>query len=979
MKMENLNVYIYLKSTNEKKDNKSESFFTYDSKTITNLKTNKNITFDSILTSSMTNKEIFEKIIKRNITNTEILKGINISLILYGQTGTGKTYIMKGDTIKNEGIIPLTIKEVFNSLNKKDSSISKYIVKISYIEIYNEIINDLIDTSKKNLDIKEEQNKRTYVHNASEFTAENAEKAIQIYNIGELNRTNGEAKMNEKSNKNNLIFRIILELYIKDKKCKKEKKLYTQINLIELAGSENINKIKNEGILNKDKDINKSIIAFNNIINKLSHSNGNKNLINFKESKLTRLLQHSLISGDANTNTNINTNSKSIKKTSIICTILDDNNNYCENMNTLHFAMRVKNIKNNIKVNYNTNAIKGIEDKKIKENQALRNKIKFLEKIINDKKGLKDKKKDNNNDNNNNKNNSKLNIKTKLNNSNNEANSTIDSGNKIDIQNNEQILNLEKEVSLLKKYLMNNEEMDPDMTFFQDEAEWMNFQGDNDTINMNMNSTSAYKPSFYNNIGNLSAIRGSESAIKSTTFFNSPCLLRQQQFEFNNNNTNKMNNNNFRKNICLTEMRPEPFEPKNFFHSAIRYTAPHNNNNYNNNFLFGSNYKFSMPDLNNLNNLNNTNVDIGNNYLEKENEELKNNIYELKKTYNEIVQSKEDQIKLLNQNHDMTLENCEKLIKEAETNYNNLKSQYDQIIVKMKNADDEMNELKQKNINQDTSITYYKKELNKVNDFNYANEMEAKCNSLIEENTKLKQKDEGEATRLKEENELLRKNIDMIDNKYKEKCKQLNDKQKMINEVKKKHEKELKKYKIEIKNFKNIIPKGKNITGNIDNNININNEKVKEYENKINKLIMENNIYKNNLENIEKTQIVEYQKLLDDSFSKIAQLNQEIIDYKDKNKYLERALNIIEKNSTKNKKEINNIIELNEDNNNMIRNKDNYNNYSKKKNEKNNLDEENKVFLNKKRKEISTNNNSNQTPNKENKNILNTEFSNFEI
>ena len=143
---------------------------------------------------------------------------------------------------------------------------------------------------------------------------------------------------------------------------------------------------------------------------------------------------------------------------------------------------------------------------------------------------------------------------------------------------------------------------------------------------------------------------------------------------------------------------------------------------------------------------------------------------------------------------------------------------------------------------------------------------------------------------------------------------------------------------------------------------------------------MENNTYKNNLENIEKTQIVEYQKLLDDSFSKIAQLNKEIIDYKDKNKYLERALNIIEKNSTKNGKEINNIIELNEDNNNsMKRNKDNNNNYSKNKNEKKNLDEENKVFLNKKRKEISTNNNSNQTPNKENKNILNTEFSNFEI
>jgi chromosome segregation ATPase len=329
----------------------------------------------------------------------------------------------------------------------------------------------------------------------------------------------------------------------------------------------------------------------------------------------------------------------------------------------------------------------------------------------------------------------------------------------------------------------------------------------------------------------------------------------------------------------------------------------------------------------------------------------------------------------------MTLENCEKLIKEAETNYINLKSQYDQIIVKMKRADDEMNDLKQKNINQDTSITFYKKELNKVNDFNYANEMEVKCNSLIEENIKLKQKEEEESSRLKEENELLKKNIDMIDNKYKEKCKQLNDNKKMINEAKKKHEKELQKYKIEIKNYKNIISKGKN-SSTINN---INDDKIKEYEKKINKLIQENNDYKNNLEIIEKTQIVEYQKLLDDSFSKIAQLNREIIDFKDKNTYLEKALNILENNPIKNEKRINDIIELNEENNNQnkniestLRNKNNDINYSLEKNWKNNLDEENKDFLGKKRKEMSNNNNTGIL-NKENRNIVNTEFSNFEI
>ena len=949
--MENISVYICLKPANDQ----SESHFSYDSKTITNSKTKEIISFDSILTPSMSNKDIFEKIIKQNIAS--LLKGINISIMTYGQTGSGKTFIMKGDQKNNEGLITLSIKEVFNSLNNKDTCISKYTVKISYLEIYNENVNDLIDNSKKNLEIKESSNKRIYVNNLSEISVSNVEKALQIYNKGETNRINGEAKLNEKSNRNNIIFRITVEFLLKDKKSNKDKKYYSHLNLIELAGSENACKTKNEGVRNKEiGNMNKSLLTFTNLINKLSQNN--KFFINYKESKLTRLLQSS-IGGNS--------------KTSIICTIIDDNIHYSENVNTLHFAIKARNIKNAVK----SNEINNDKRKKISENQALRNKIKMLEKIINDKKSLKDK--ENNN---------------KCDMSGNDAYSTIGSGNK-DIQNNEQILNLEKEVSLLKKYLMNNEEMETDLNVIQEEEDWMNLQTDNEIFNMN---TSAYKPSFHQTIGNLSAIRGSESAIKST-FFNSPNLLRQQpQIEFNNSNLNHLegfNNKNFRKNICMTEMRSVPCENKNFFHSAIRYTAPHNNN-----FMYGSNVKFPMPDLGNLSSLNNTNFDIGNNYLEKENEELKKNIYELKKTYNEIVQSKEEQIKLLNQNHDITLENCEKLIKEAETNYINLKSEYDHIIEEIKNKDNELDDLKQKSINQDTSINFYKKELNKVNDFNYASEMEAKCNSLLDENTKLKQKEEEETTRLKEENDLLKKNIDMIDNKYKEKCKELNDNQKMINETKKKHEKELKKYKIEIKNYKNIIPKMKNLVSNNNQN-NLDSGKIKEYEDKINQLIKENNEYKNNLEKIEKTQIAEYQKLLDDSFAKIAQLNKELIDFKDKNKYLEKALNIIENNSVKNEKGINlglinnNMIELKEEdcnqNKTIIQNKKiqstrrNINNYSSERNSKNNLDDENKNYLNKKRKGLYKMSNKqhinsiNQMENKENNNILNTEFSNFEI
>ena len=250
------------------------------------------------------------------------------------------------------------------------------------------------------------------------------------------------------------------------------------------------------------------------------------------------------------------------------------------------------------------------------------------------------------------------------------------------------------------------------------------------------------------------------------------------------------------------------------------------------------------------------------------------------------------------------MENCEKIIKDAENSYINLKSDYNQALEEIKLKENELNNLKQKNINQNSSIKFYEKQLKKVGDFNYANEIKSKYNDLLEENKILKEKGNLINLILKEENELLKKNIDIIEDKYKEKCKEINKNQKIINDTKKQYEKELQKYKIEMKNFLLISKKNKDIKiNNVEDNNDTNGmikEKIKEYEDIINKLIQENNEYKKNLEIIEKTQIVEYQKLLDDSFSKIAQLNKEIKGSKDKNKYLEKALNVIEKRQKKN-------------------------------------------------------------------------------
>jgi hypothetical protein len=443
--------------------------------------------------------------------------------------------------------------------------------------------------------------------------------------------------------------------------------------------------------------------------------------VNYRDSKLTRLLQSSL-GGNS--------------KTTIICTMIDDNNHYSETLNTLHFGIKAKNVKTTVKENEILN-----DKKKISmENQALRNKIKMLEKLINDKKSMKESKN----------NNSNINMTANKNHKNNSNNKkyllSTNNKNKNDTSNNnEQISNLEKEVSMLKKYLMNNEEMGSDIGSIQGGQDWLSSQGD---FYSNMYNMSAYKPSLTQRYSNLSALRGSGSAIKSN-YFNSPVIPRQHQSEFyNNSNINQIEgiNNNFKRNLCMTEMRPPVNYNKNFFHSAIRKTAPQNNN-----FIFGSNTKFPVPDLNN------NNFENNNDLLIKENEELKRNLYDLKKTYYDVVQSKEQQIILLNQNHDMTMENCEKLIKEAESNYMNLKTEYDQIMEQIKAKDIELDDLKQKNLNQDSSLNYYKTELSKMKELNYASDIENKYNTLLEENIKLKQKEEEETTKLKEENILLKK------------------------------------------------------------------------------------------------------------------------------------------------------------------------------------------------------------------------------
>ena len=289
---------------------------------------------------------------------------------------------MQGSIPNNEGIIPLTLKELFEKLNTSEEIIDSKITA-SFIEIYNESINDLLDNSKVNLELRETPNKEVIVNNLTEIKINNHDEALNLLLKGNESRITASTKLNEKSSRSHCIFRLNLEITkfksIKNILNESEKEkiiLKSHINLIDLAGSENSSKTGCVGQrLKEGSNINKSLLALSNVINKLSQNNGNIGngnfFVNYRDSKLTRLLQNSL-GGNS--------------KTAIICTITDDSEHYTETMNTLHFGNKAKNIKTVVKVN----EVKNQNNRELlQENERLKKKLKELEKELTTQKKLR--------------------------------------------------------------------------------------------------------------------------------------------------------------------------------------------------------------------------------------------------------------------------------------------------------------------------------------------------------------------------------------------------------------------------------------------------------------------------------------------------------------------------------------------------------------------------------------------------------------
>ncbi|CAG9312138.1 unnamed protein product [Blepharisma stoltei] len=290
--------------------------------------------FDYVFNETASQKEIFEKSTLTLIDG--VLNGFNSTIFAYGATGTGKTYTMIGDG-NSAGIIPAAFTDLFTKIeaNQRERT---YSVRMSYLEIYNESLKDLIYPSNIVLDIREDPIKGIIVSNLTEYMATNIQEVMECLNLGNQRRTVESNEVNVVSSRSHAILQIIIES--RDKASGIESELTIgKLSMVDLAGSERNIMTNNKGIrLIEGSNINKSLLALGNCINALSERNerGGRIFIPYRDSKLTRLLKDSL-GGNC--------------KTVMIACISPYFECCLDTLNTLKYARRAKTIKTCIKRN----------------------------------------------------------------------------------------------------------------------------------------------------------------------------------------------------------------------------------------------------------------------------------------------------------------------------------------------------------------------------------------------------------------------------------------------------------------------------------------------------------------------------------------------------------------------------------------------------------------------------------------------------
>ncbi|KAI1726451.1 kinesin motor domain-containing protein [Ditylenchus destructor] len=290
-------------------------------------------TFDSVYDENSKQIDLYVETFRELVDS--VLNGFNGTIFAYGQTGTGKTFTMEGsrDNAELRGVIPNAIDHIFQHIAQSKNQ--QYLVRASYLEIYQEEIRDLLDKdSKKRLELKERPDIGVYVKDLSSFVTKSVREIEHVMSVGHSNRSVGRTNMNEHSSRSHAIFIITIECSEVGPDGQSHIRV-GRLNLVDLAGSERQTKAGTVGERFKEATkINLSLSALGNVISALV--DGKSSHVPYRDSKLTRLLQDSL-GGNS--------------KTVMVANIGPASYNYDETLGTLRYASRAKNIKNQPKIN----------------------------------------------------------------------------------------------------------------------------------------------------------------------------------------------------------------------------------------------------------------------------------------------------------------------------------------------------------------------------------------------------------------------------------------------------------------------------------------------------------------------------------------------------------------------------------------------------------------------------------------------------
>ncbi|XP_073292658.1 kinesin-like protein KIN-7F [Primulina huaijiensis] len=280
---------------------------------------------DRVFRGDCTTREVYEEGTKDIALS--VVGGINSTIFAYGQTSSGKTYTMNG-------ITEYTVADIYDYILKHEER--AFVLKFAAMEIYNEVVRDLLSTDNTPLRILDDPEKGTVIEKLTEETLKDWNHLKELLSICEAQRQVGETSLNETSSRSHQILRLTIESSAREFLGKgNSTTLVASVNFVDLAGSERASQALSVGQrLKEGCHINRSLLTLGTVIRKLSK--GRHRHVNYRDSKLTRILQPAL-GGNA--------------RTAIVCTLTPARSHVEQSRNTLLFATCAKEVSTNAQVN----------------------------------------------------------------------------------------------------------------------------------------------------------------------------------------------------------------------------------------------------------------------------------------------------------------------------------------------------------------------------------------------------------------------------------------------------------------------------------------------------------------------------------------------------------------------------------------------------------------------------------------------------